>query len=66
MIGSMMSAMLATGCGESTPAPSSPAASPAAASPSPAVKKPGRREVDTTSRQELHKQRAAEAAKSGQ
>jgi hypothetical protein len=62
----MMSAMLAAGCGESTPAPSTPAASPAAESPSPAVKKPGRGGVDTTTRQERRKQREAEAAKSGQ
>jgi hypothetical protein len=66
MIGSMMLAMLATGCGESEPAAGTKAASPAPASPSPTVKKPGRREVDTTSRQELQKQRAAEQAKSGQ
>ena len=66
MIGSMMLAMLATGCGESDTAASPKAASPEPASSSPTVKKPGRREVDTTSRQELHKQRAAERAKSGE
>jgi hypothetical protein len=56
VIGSMIFAMLAAGCGEGTPATSTPAARPPLANPSPTVSKTRHPGVDTTSRREHQKQ----------
>jgi len=66
MIGMALVGMFAAGCGESGTVPSTKPATEATSSPSTTATKKGRGKVDTTSRQELQKQRAAERAKSGQ